>query len=140
MVAGTFPANHALQVARGDYITHLDDDDEFLPERIAKLVDWARDKNADLVWHPFLWEDNTGQWLVNPAVKLAVNQVTTSSIFYRHWFKNIPWDPLAHLLDEPGDWNLIRKIKALGAVCVRHPEALLRHYREQSRLLPNKAA
>ena len=30
MVAGTGAANQALRSARGDYITHLDDDDEFL--------------------------------------------------------------------------------------------------------------
>jgi hypothetical protein len=143
LVAGTDTVNHALRLAKGDYITHLDDDDEFLPHRLANLVDYARESNGDFLWHPFWVEPEADQWVLNQATKLVCGQVTTSAIFYRRWLKNIPWDPLAHLLLEPGDWNRIRKIKAVGAVCVRYPEPLTRHYRECTQNNPltiNKAA
>ena len=29
MVAGTVPFNHALSLTRGQFVTHLDDDDEY---------------------------------------------------------------------------------------------------------------
>ena len=53
MVAGTAPINLALSLARGDFITHLDDSDEHPEDRIAKLVSFIRESKADFVWHPF---------------------------------------------------------------------------------------
>jgi Glycosyl transferase family 2 len=145
MVAGTKPVNHALSIATGEYITHLDDDDEFLDGRIAKLVAFAQETQADFVWHPFLWEVQPETWLLHEAQNLRITQATTSSIFYRSWFKQIPWDLNAHLLMEPGDWNRIRKLKYLGAKTERFPEPLLRHYVERTQNrdpqeAPSKAA
>jgi hypothetical protein len=134
MVAGSAPANEARSRARGDFIANLDDDDEFIPDRLAKLVGFAADGGWDLVWHPFWWETSPGQWAVNEAPEMALNQVTTSSVMYRGWFKCLPADPLSHLLAEPGDWNLFRRIRFLGAACARFPEPLLRHYAERSRV------
>jgi hypothetical protein len=132
MVAGTQAVNTALALARGDFITHLDDDDEYLPQRLEKLVHFARTERCDFIWHPFWAQAADGQWSLNEARDLAPGQVTTSSVFYRSWFRRIGWDPEAYLLREPGDWNRIRKLKFLGACCRRHPEALLRHYKERN--------
>jgi glycosyltransferase involved in cell wall biosynthesis len=132
MVAGTDPANEALRRARGDYITHLDDDDEFLPDRIERLVAFARQTKADFIWHPFWCESDSG-WTLHACEKLFLGSVTTSSVFYRSWFKRIPWDVNAHLLLEPGDWNRFRCIKYFQPVMARYPEPLLRHYGERRR-------
>jgi hypothetical protein len=131
MVAGTSAVNKALARARGELITHLDDDDEYLPERLAKLVSFMLEQGCDLVWHPFWYEDREGQWLLNDAAQFAFSRVTTSSVLYRSWFKKIPWDPEAHRLLEPGDWNRFRRLRYLGSDCRRFPEPLLRHYRER---------
>ena len=92
MVAGTAAVNHALALASGDFITHLDDDDEHPADRIEKLLKLIRTSRADIVWHPFEFEKTPDDWHVNPAPCFAVNQVTTSSVFYHRWFKSIPWD------------------------------------------------
>jgi len=133
MVAGTPAVNHAMSLARGDYLTHLDDDDEYLPERLEKLVAFARAEQCDLVWHPFWWEVGEDQWRLRECQDFAWTQVTTSSVFYRAWLRKIQWDVRAHRLMEPGDWNRFRRIKYLGALCRRYPEPLLRHYRERNR-------
>jgi hypothetical protein len=133
MVAGTVAVNHALTLARGDYITHLDDDDEHMPDRLEKLVAFAQAEQCDLAWHPFWFEAAPDQWLLNEAQNFALAQVTTSAVFYRAWLAKIPWDVRAHRLMEPGDWNRFRRIKYVGAVCRRYPEPLLRHYRERNR-------
>ena len=65
---------------------------------------------------------------------MCLGSVTTSSVFYRSWFKKIPWDANAHLMMEPGDWNRFRCIKYFQPVMLRHPEPLLRHYCERRRL------
>ncbi len=132
LVAGTATVNHALTLAKGDFITHLDDDDEYTPDRIKKLITFIQDTNADLVWHPFWSQNDGGKWGLNKSEHMKKTQVTTSSVFYHHWFKQIPWDINAHKYLEPGDWNRFRKIKYLAATLKRYPEPLLRHYKEHN--------
>lgn len=132
MVAGTAPINEALRQAKGDYVTHLDDDDEYLPNRIERLVAFAQETRCDFVWHPFWQEVEPNVWAINEAPRLALGFATTSSTFYRSWFKRIEWDINAWRLREPGDWNRMRKIRYLGADARRLPEPLVRHYRERN--------
>lgn len=132
MVAGTMPVNRALQMARGAFVTHLDDDDEHLPRRVELLLEYIRLHRADLVFHPFTWEKRPGRWADNRALGFRHTQVTTSSVFYHAWLRHIPWDVNAWRYSEPGDWNRFRKIQYLGATTLRHPEPLLRHYKERS--------
>lgn len=132
MVAGTVPMNLALSLARGDFITHLDDDDEHQRDRVAKLVSFIRESKAEFVWHPFWRETPDGKWELKPCNGFRRYEVTTSSIFYHRWLAQIPWDINAYRYNEPGDWNRMRKFKYLGVRAVRYPEPFLRHYRERN--------
>jgi glycosyltransferase involved in cell wall biosynthesis len=134
MVAGTSPLNHALTMARGAFITHLDDDDEFMPDRVERLLGFIRDQRADIVWHPFWRENNAGKWALKDCLEFKAGMVTTSSVFYHRWFASILWDLHAYRNREPGDWNRFRKFKYLGVRGVRYPDPLLRHYMERSQL------
>lgn len=133
MVAGSTPMNHALSLAQGDFITHLDDDDRYPLDRLEKLLAYARLQQAEFVWHPFHHEKAEGRWELNPAEEFASSQVTTSSVFYHRWFARIGWDINAYRLKEPGDWNRFRKFRYLGVRHARYPEPMLFHYREQNR-------
>jgi hypothetical protein len=132
LVAGTAPLNRALELSRGDFVTHLDDDDEHPPDRLRKLVAFIREKRVDLVLHPFEFEAPDRDWRVNEGSGFFRSQVTTSSVLYHNWFRRVGWDPRAYLYLEPGDWNRFRKLRWLGATTARHPERLLRHYRERN--------
>lgn len=132
MVAGTVPTNHALSMATGDFITHLDDDDRYDPDRIESLLETAISQRAELVWHPFYLENSRGKWKQHKAERYACGQVTTSSVLYHGWFSRIGWDIDAHVLQEPGDWNRFRKFNYLGIKKVRNPNYLLWHYRERN--------
>lgn len=132
MVAGSTPMNFALQLAQGDFITHLDDDDSYMPDRIEKLTAFIQKHKADIVWHPFWNEAPDGRWTLNECPLYKKGCLTTSSVLYHNWFRQIPWDLEAYRYKEPGDWNRFRKIRYLGAKAVRYPEPLLRHYRERS--------
>lgn len=136
MVAGTKPMNHGLSLARGDFVTHLDDDDEHEPERTQELLDFIRENRADVVVHPFLYELPNGKWVVNEARRFRHGQATTSSVFYHGYLGTIEWDPLAYRLREPGDWNRLRKIKFMGADIRRHPGRFLKHYLERNQRQP----
>jgi len=131
MVAGTEPVNYALDMANGDFISHLDDDDEHSPDRISKLVRFICETRADILWHPFWQETVTGKWRLKKSQCFEKNQVTTSSVFYHRWLKRIPWDIAAYKYREPGDWNRFRKFIYLGCMCKRFPEPLLKHYKER---------
>lgn len=136
MVAGTAPMNHALSIARGDFITHLDDDDEHELDRVEQLLSRIRETRADILYHPFRCETPAGDWSVNEGESFDLGRVTTSSIFYHSWFRRLRWDPQAYRYREPGDWNRLRKFAFLGARSVRHPGVLLSHYRERSQAEP----
>ena len=132
MVAGTFAMNKALSLTTGDYITHLDDDDEHTPERLEQLIAFAGENEYDFVWHPFWYQNDYDGWQINEAVEFAYTQVTTSSVFYRAWFKNIGWDINAYQLLEPGDWNRFRRIRHFQPNFARYPTPSLRHYKERT--------
>lgn len=132
LVAGAQAGNRAMELATGDLICHLDDDDEYSKDRIRKLVALLQETRAELVWHPFRSETQKGEWETRTAEEFRIGQVTTGSVLYLSWFKRLPWDVMTHRLREPGDWNLFRRLRHIGARMRRHPDVLLTHYRQHS--------
>lgn len=132
MVAGTPAINKSMALAQGDYVTHLDDDDEYMPERLESLVEFGVDNKCDFVWHPFWIEDAEGNWGLNDARSFSWGSITTSAVFYRCWFKRIEWNLDAHYLMEPGDWNRFRRIKYMSPSMMRYDKPLVKHYRERN--------
>lgn len=132
MVAGTQAMNKGLSMARGDLITHLDDDDEHMPDRLEKLVKFIVQAQYDFVWHPFFFESEPDKWVLNEAQEMKHAQVTTSSVLYRSWFARVGWSLNAARVGQPGDWNRFQKIKMFNPSVARFPEPLLKHYRERN--------
>ena len=115
----------------GDLITHLDDDDEYTPDRVGRLVRLLQESRAELVWHPFWWqEEPAAEWSLNEAESFAFTKVTTGSVMYLSWFKRVSWDPLAVRYGAPADWTRYRTMRDMGVRSMRYPEPLLRHYKE----------
>lgn len=137
MVAGANAINHAFSLARGAFITQLDDDDSHTPDRIEKLVSFMQEKRVDVAFHPFWWETVDGEWRLNEALKPLRGRVTSSAMMYHRWFVNHPHVASSILrFREPGDWIRMRKFRYLGARVRRHPDAMLVHYREQTQHKP----
>lgn len=132
LMAGADAFNHALELAKGDFITHLDDDDTHTPDRIAKLVDMLKSTRADIIYHPFSNELGDGEWKVLGGGRFQLGQITSSSIIYNKWFTRFPADKESIVrYNEPGDWNRMRKMRYVGANIRRHPDAMLNHFAEQ---------
>lgn len=134
MVAGCAPFNRMLELATGDFITHLDHDDEYVPDRIEKLVRFAQAERADLVYHPFLAEYEPDEWRVNPATWYGLGFVTSSAMFYHRTYAVLEGDIHCHRYREPGDWNRARKLRFAGPAIRRYPEPLTKHFRERTSL------
>jgi glycosyltransferase involved in cell wall biosynthesis len=138
MVAGGVPTNEALGMARGELIAHLDDDDEYLPDRLRRLVEFMGANDCDLVWHPFWWESGAGHWRLEEAERFARGHVTNLSVMYRSWFTRFRSEPDTYRLSEPGDWNRFRRMAHVAPVVKRYPEPLSRHYEERGARVSNR--
>jgi hypothetical protein len=114
LVAGTYPGNEALRRACGDFVTHIDEDDTFSDDRIAVLVAAIQAAQADVVYHPFWWENEDKSWTMRGDGRFEHAQTGTSMVLYHRWLARIPWDVNAFRHGEPGDWNRFRKFAALG--------------------------
>jgi glycosyltransferase involved in cell wall biosynthesis len=133
LVAGADPLNQAFSLANGDFITQLDDDDMHTPDRVEKLVEMARQTQADLIFHPFESEQTDGSWRTHTANSFQLGNVTSSSILFHRQLLEYKVDKASSIhFREPADWNRLRKFRYLGAKIVRHPDVMLRHFREQA--------
>ncbi len=132
MVAGSNAMNRALDLCRGDFITHLDDDDQATLNRIELLLSVAQSEKLDFLWHKFSFQDLDATWgtLGDPEIKLG--QVTTGSIFYHKYFARVKWDLFSYRQKEPGDWNRIKRIMALQPRARYIDRNLLFHFKEQN--------
>jgi glycosyltransferase involved in cell wall biosynthesis len=129
MVAGTNAFNFALRRVTGDFVTHLDEDDTLEPRRIEILVNAIQNSEADLIFHPFFQQNDDRSWKTIGNGTFKLGQVGGGMTFYHHWLARIPWDVNAFRLKEPGDWNRLRKIEALGATLHYVDQVLASHWR-----------
>lgn len=63
--------NRGFQVSRGEYIALLDADDAWHPERLTKLVELARLKNADIVADNLLFFDDHAERITGTACDVS---------------------------------------------------------------------
>ena len=133
-VAGAYPANEALRRATGAFITELDEDDTFEDNRIEILVSAIQSSEADLVYHPFWWQDEDGTWRIIGDGTFQLGQTGTSMVLYHHWFARIPCDVMAFKKNEPGDWIRLRNFLSVGAKTQHVSDVLTRHFRYPARV------
>jgi glycosyltransferase involved in cell wall biosynthesis len=130
-VAGSNAMNAALERCKGHFITHLDDDDRYVSNRIERLVQICREHKAEFCWHPFWAERDDGTWHLIGDGRLAAGQVNPGAVFYHRYFARFKWDPHAYHREEPGDWSRLRKIKMLRPRKYFVSDPLFYHHRER---------
>jgi glycosyltransferase involved in cell wall biosynthesis len=62
LVAGSHPKNKALELARGSWVAHLDDDDAYLPEHVEALLERAQEGDYEFVFGKQWGEVEPGVW------------------------------------------------------------------------------
>lgn len=130
-VAGTYPVNRLLDEARGEIIAPLDHDDGFTYGHIHRLMEELM-QGGDFVYGQAMTEYPLGDWRLLGSAPLRYGEIVHATVMYTTRLRHMRYDPYAWLLDEPGDWNMWRRMQATGA-SVRHvPEPVAVHFKERS--------
>ncbi len=132
-VAGSNAMNAAMARAKGEYICHIDDDDELLPDKLERCLEASHNGSADFVWHQFYTQLEDFQWVILGNGEFALGQITTGAAFYTRKFADVTWDVYAFRRNLPGDWDRFKRIDA-QLKPRKHfiTEPLLWHYKESN--------
>lgn len=115
-VAGVASMNRALEMSRGRWIAPLDDDDEWDDDHIEVLLGAALETQAEFVYGRLrgclagepLTDRVVGSW---PP---RVGGINLGAALYNAALRGFRHDEQSHLLGEPHDWNLVRRMWEAG--------------------------
>lgn len=116
MVAGSPGMNRGADLARGNWIAPLDEDDCFTPDHIEKLLALAQSERVELAYGALIQKNRiNGEthriWSYPPKV----SQFSFQGAIYLSLLNSIfRYDEASWLVEEPGDWNLIRRMSTAG--------------------------
>jgi hypothetical protein len=135
MVAGTPPSNRAWELARGQWLAPLDHDDEFVPEHLEVLLELALRERAELAYGKLE--------RVSPATEAEryiydfppryAQFGFQGSLLHRE-LRFFEFDLDAWVLNEPGDWNLMRKMLASGVLVAGTDQVVTRYHSSDANL------
>lgn len=126
---GGVPRKLGTMVARGDYIGYLDDDDEFLPEHVEKLVNLLESSGKDFVFSRFKQFFEDGRTVIIGDGKVEFGRIGTPSVIhkvecllYSNWQGAIRGE----------DFNLFSQWTATGRTFAHLAEVTVNVYRTRS--------
>lgn len=115
MVAGSPGMNLGAELANGDWIAPLDDDDEFTEDHLEKLLRFAFDERYEMVYGKIISRSvKDGKekeiWSYPPEY----GKFSFQGAIYMKLLNFFEWDVNSWVVDEPGDWNMCRRMMATG--------------------------
>jgi GT2 family glycosyltransferase len=114
-VAGTKPVNFGLRIAQGQWIAHLDDDDQFLPDHLAALLHCAQRERAEWVHAKVLFRTDDGQdQCVVGGEHPIQGGISRISSLYHAGLKTFRYNPNCWRYCVPGDWDLWERFLSMG--------------------------
>ena len=113
-VAGVLPANAALVLGQGSWITACDDDDEFTPDHVEVLLREARARRLEMVYSRANMEVEAGRWELLGSAPLREGHVTQGSVLYSMGLRFLRFSNTCWRREQPADWNLWSRMQAIG--------------------------
>lgn len=119
MVAGSPGMNMGANLARGDWIAPLDDDDEFSNDHLEKLLSLVLSENAEMAIGALIQKNiTTGTehrvWSFPPEL----DRFSFQGAIYMKMLNFFQYDENSWQMREPGDWNLCRRMLQAGVKMV----------------------
>jgi SAM-dependent methyltransferase len=129
--AGIHAANRALDECVGTFIAPLDHDDAFTDDHLTTLLAASFGCSADLAYGQALTQESNATWRICGSAPLAHGHIAHGSALYSARLGHMRMDADSWLLNEPGDWNMWRRMSAAGALAAFVPQVVLAHFRER---------
>lgn len=114
LVAGIDASNMGIRLSSGDWIVHLDDDDELVPEHIEVLQRFVRENDLEMAYGKFLAVTEQGDRTELGSFPPELTKISNSGVLYSSRLKFFSYDRNAWRYLEPSDWNLWRRMKEAG--------------------------
>lgn len=130
MVAGAAPMNRALQLAKGDWIAPLDDDDEFTTDHVEALLDACRSGDLEFAYGMAEMEVGGGGWAAVGSWPLRHGSIIHAAVLYASRLRLFLHEIEAWRVNEPGDWNLWARMRRCGVRMGFLEKVVCRHYLE----------
>jgi glycosyltransferase involved in cell wall biosynthesis len=117
-VAGVAPANKCLEMSLGEWITFLDDDDEFTEDHVESLLNFALQGDYEMVYGKVTRKRKAGGAESDEVGEfpLRESEISKISTLYQSKLSFFKYDIDAWKSYEPADWNLWRR---MNEACVR---------------------
>jgi glycosyltransferase involved in cell wall biosynthesis len=119
LVVGSPAMNLGAQLANGLWIAPLDDDDEFALDHVEVLLQAARHHRYEMVYGQILQRCPGSPSLDNIELcqyPPASHKFGFQAAIYTRSLRFFEYNTKSWLLDEPGDWNLCRRMIEAGVL------------------------
>jgi O-antigen/teichoic acid export membrane protein len=128
MVAGSAPMNRGVDLAKGDWIAPLDDDDAFTPDHVETLLGACRGRGLEFAYGISETEVAPGKWERVGEWPLRNGGIIHASVLYWARITFLRHDLESWRLWEAGDWNLWRRMRDAGVRMGFVNAVVCRHY------------
>ena len=130
-VYGTKPSNFGLRVARGRWVTLLDDDDEYTPSHISSLLQLARARRVEWAHGDVLLRPRSPDGEVRIGSDFpTLGRIGTTSVLYHGALKTFRFNSQCWRYEYPGDWDLWERFLEAGVTHAHLPEVVAYYYNE----------
>lgn len=118
-VGGAQSRNEGIKIAKGAYITFLDDDDEYLPEKVERQLAYMVENNLELSFTDSMLYNNQGQ-LIDVRKHSYVTSLDNDDLLIQHILHRLTGTPT--LMYEA---NAIKRIGGFDQVLMGHEYQLM---------------
>jgi glycosyltransferase involved in cell wall biosynthesis len=115
MVAGTGPLNRSIELARGDWVVILNDDDALRPTLVSRLLALAQAQHVEVAYGRFEMLRPDGPPVVLGRFPPEHGQFGwQAALHHRTIARLFKYELAAALVAEPGDWHRARRMLRAG--------------------------